>query len=59
MKYYKRILIFDVETNGLIPKNKGVAGAGDSLPEEKEENPYILQLSFIIYDPKNKQILKK
>ena len=27
MKYYKRILIFDVETNGLIPKNKGVAGA--------------------------------
>ena len=58
MKYYKRILIFDVETNGLIPKNKGVAGAGNSLPVEKEENPYILQLSFIIYDPKNKQILK-
>jgi DNA polymerase III epsilon subunit-like protein len=44
---YRRVLIFDVETNGLIPiKNEGLL------------MPSILQLSFIIYDNEMKTVLK-
>ena len=49
MKYYNNILIFDVETNGLIPKGK-------SPPIETL--PYILQLSFIVYNPKLRCVTK-
>jgi len=40
---YNRIIVFDVETNGLI---------------KKDMKPYILQLSFIIYNVYKKQIEK-
>ena len=55
MNYYKRVIVFDVETNGLFPKVKKGA-----TPEETKQEPlpYILQLSFIVYDPKNKQVLR-
>ena len=55
MNYYKRVIVFDVETNGLFPKVKKGA-----TPEETKQEPlpYILQLSFIVYDPKNKQVLQ-
>lgn len=41
------ILIFDVETNGLLPKN------------EYEKNPHILQLSYIVFDVDANKIIKK
>jgi len=42
---YRRVLIFDVETTGLIKKNSAL--------------PYILQLSFVVYDIQEKKIIKK
>lgn len=44
MSLPKHILIFDTETTGLIPKSK-------DLP-----NPYITQLSFIVYDTQENRI---
>lgn len=41
------ILIFDVETTGLLPKN------------EYEKNPHILQLSYIVFDNESQKIIKK
>jgi DNA polymerase III epsilon subunit-like protein len=43
-----KVLIFDVETTGLLPKKNS--------PES--EYPYILQMSYIIYDLKELKILK-
>lgn len=37
----KRVLVFDVETTGLIPKKQ---------PNYIQQCPYIIQLSFIVYD---------
>ena len=49
-----RRLIFDVETNGLIPKNNKLE------PSPKiEDYPYILQLSFAVYDTYERKILYK
>lgn len=45
-----RVLVFDVETNGLLPKY----GANDL-----KNYPYILQLSYIIYDVGNDKILQE
>jgi len=45
--YYNNVLVFDVETTGLI---------NPALP--LESLPYILQLSFIIYNTKQKKITK-
>lgn len=42
----KRILVFDTETTGLIPKNK----------TNITDFPYITQLSYIIYNVETKQI---
>jgi DNA polymerase III epsilon subunit-like protein len=38
------VLVFDVETTGLLPKNK----VGQEIPIESY--PYIIQLSFVLYD---------
>jgi DNA polymerase III alpha subunit (gram-positive type) len=46
----KIILAFDTETTGLFPKS------GDQY--EIDKLPYITQLSFILYDKKNKIVLK-
>jgi len=45
-----RVLVFDVETNGLLPK----FGAN-----ELKNYPYILQLSFVIYDVGTQEILQE
>jgi DNA polymerase-3 subunit epsilon len=49
--YYTNVLVFDVETTGLIPFQK----ASDP-PPPLESLPYILQLSFLIYNTKQKKI---
>ena len=49
-----KILVFDVETNGLLPKNNIY---GHPIPMEKY--PYILQLSYTIYDNEKKKILQQ
>jgi DNA polymerase III epsilon subunit-like protein len=41
------ILVFDVETTGLLPKN------------EYEKKPHILQLSYMVFDDESKKIIKK
>jgi DNA polymerase III epsilon subunit-like protein len=48
MNQPKRILIFDTETSGLIPKHK--------VP--LDEQPYVLQLSYIIYDVETNRVIK-
>lgn len=52
--YRHRRLIFDVETNGLIPKKNKL-----EPPPKIEEYPYILQLSFAIYDTYERRIIYK
>jgi DNA polymerase III epsilon subunit-like protein len=47
MKEPKLIIVFDVETNGLIPKKNSMSIS------QNINNPYILQLSFIVYDVAN------
>ena len=44
-----KVLTFDVETTGLLPKN------ASSL----EECPHIVQLSFAVYDTDNKIIIHR
>ena len=46
-----RVLVFDTETNGLLPKRDPVT----KLPLINEY-PYILQLSFIVYNLKTREI---
>lgn len=46
----KIVLVFDTETSGLFPKSNS---------ENLEEYPYILQLSFVLYDIKNQKIIHK
>lgn len=50
----RKILIFDVETNGLLPKNNK-QGPAISI----ENYPYILQLSYAIYDSEKKEMLQQ
>ena len=49
-----RYLIFDVETTGLLPREKK---NGPAIPIT--DYPYILQLSFAIYDSVEKSIIQK
>jgi DNA polymerase III epsilon subunit-like protein len=44
-KYYRRAMVFDTETSGLIPKR----APGGAYPPD-EAYPYILQLSWIVYN---------
>ena len=45
-----KVLVFDVETSGLLPKNKEEA--------KIEEYPYILQISFVVFDTNGWKITK-
>jgi len=48
-----KCLIFDVETNGLLPRNNN-----NQEPIPISQYPFILQLSFVIYDTSICQIIK-
>lgn len=52
MKKTNTIMVFDVETSGLLPKNI------TQTKQNIEQFPYILQLSYIIYDIKNNRCIK-
>jgi DNA polymerase III epsilon subunit-like protein len=54
-KRYRRIMIFDVETTGLLPKRDTITKTKPRL----EDMPYIIQLSFIIYNVNECYIEKK
>jgi DNA polymerase III epsilon subunit-like protein len=44
--WYRRALVFDVETTGLIPKpNPAIA-----CPPRLNECPYVIQLSYVVYN---------
>ena len=45
-KYHKRVLVFDTETSGLMPKRPR---KGEAFPPN-ESYPYIMQLSYIVYN---------
>lgn len=47
------ILVFDVETTGLLPRLK--KGEKEKITDDL---PYIIQLSFILYDIRNTRIIK-
>ena len=47
----KRVLVFDVETTGLLPKK------GEEVPAEKL--PYIIQLSYVIFETSNWRVSKE
>lgn len=49
MKYYNKVMVFDVETTGLIQKEK---------MHNIESYPFILQMSWAIYDIHNFNIIK-
>ena len=53
--YRRRFLVFDVESTGLLPNNR--RNSTNAVPIT--EYPYILQLSFAIYDLSQKQIIRK
>ena len=48
-----KIIVFDTETNGLIPKNM------DIVTDNLEFLPYIVQLSYILFDTNSMKILVK
>ena len=50
-KFHRRIMCFDTETSGLMPKHK----AGTPFPQ-MEEYPYIMQLSWAIYNVATQKI---
>ena len=50
-KFHRRIMCFDTETSGLMPKHK----AGTPFPQ-MEEYPYIMQLSWTIYNVATQKI---
>jgi len=51
-KRARYVLVFDVETNGLLPKKRKF---GDP-PAALEEYPHILQLSYVVYDLESNEI---
>ena len=50
----RMVLVFDVETTGLLPKKN----KDSSLPIPIESYPHILQLSCVLYDVIEKNIIK-
>ena len=55
-----RILVFDVETTGLLPKVSKVPSDPSKSPNEGIDlNPYIIQFSFILYNTLNRTIERK
>ena len=51
----KRYLVFDVETNGLMPSRVPYKSSSSKI----EDYPYILQLSFAIYDVHEKKVIQQ
>ena len=49
-KKIERVLVFDVETSGLIPR--------DRSDVKLEDLPYILQLSYVVFETKGWQVVK-
>jgi DNA polymerase III epsilon subunit-like protein len=47
-KYKRRFMVFDVETTGKLNKNAPL-----------DQQPHIIQLSFVIYDLQDRRIIKK
>lgn len=47
----KRVLVFDVETTGLLPKK------GQEVPTE--ELPYVIQLSYVLFETSNWRVSKE
>lgn len=54
-----RILVFDVETTGLLPKGPNAARVTSEGRLEPTENPYIIQFSFILYNLQTRSIERK
>ena len=54
LKRPRNILVFDVETNGLLPKRK----RGSLISPNIDEYPHILQLSYAIYDLEKYEIVE-
>jgi DNA polymerase III epsilon subunit-like protein len=62
-----RILVFDVETTGLLPKGPNAARVTSEgrlepsvvNPEGIDPNPYIIQFSFILYNLQTRSIERK
>jgi len=55
-----RILVFDVETTGLLPKvSKVPSEPGATCGSEIDLNPYIIQFSFILYNLQTRAIERK
>jgi DNA polymerase III epsilon subunit-like protein len=52
--HYRRAMIFDVETTGLIAK----PNPAKAIPPRLEECPYIIQLSFVIFDLNTNRVLE-
>jgi DNA polymerase III epsilon subunit-like protein len=50
MNQYNRVMVFDVETTGLLQKGEP--------PAPIDKQPYILQLSFVIYDMQINRVTK-
>ena len=53
MKPANKILVFDVETSGLLPKDVKMT------THTINEYPHILQFSYLLYDIKKNKIIKK
>lgn len=51
---YRNILVFDVETTGLIPKKDPIT----KKPCPLEEMPYIIQISYVIYNTVEFRVVK-
>lgn len=51
----KRYLVFDVETNGLMPSRVPYKSSSSKI----NDYPYILQLSFAIYDVHEKKLIQQ
>ena len=54
-----RILVFDVETTGLLPKVSKVSVELGVPPFKIDVNPYIIQFSFILYNLQTRSIERK
>ena len=52
--HYRRAMIFDVETTGLIAK----PNPAKAVPPRLEECPYIIQLSFVIFDLNTNRVIE-
>ena len=59
MSYFKNVLVFDVETNGLLPREISKIPKDSLFTTINQESlPFVLQMSFIVYDPQNKRIIR-